>query len=93
MIQLAIFAVVAVVAGALMVLGYIRLPAMFGVGRYTVTVELPSAGGLYKTGNVTYRGTEVGRIDNVRLTDNGVEAVLSLQFRHSDPVGSRSRGA
>ena len=31
-----------------MAFGYIRLPAMlFGVGRYTVTVELPRAGGLY----------------------------------------------
>ena len=40
-----------------------KLPAMlFGVGRYTVTVELPQAGGLYRSGNVTYRGTEVGRV-------------------------------
>ena len=52
---------------------------MFGVGRYTVTVQLPEAGGLYKTGNVTYRGTEVGRVEDVRLTGTGVEAVLSLK--------------
>ena len=56
-----------------------RCPRMFGVGQYTVTVELPQAGGLYQTGNVTYRGTEVGRVTDVRLTDDGgVEAVLSL---------------
>jgi phospholipid/cholesterol/gamma-HCH transport system substrate-binding protein len=78
-IQLVIFTVVAVVAGGLMIFGYMRLPATwFGVGHYTVTVELPAAGGLYATGNVTYRGTEVGRVENVRLTDTGVEAVLSL---------------
>ncbi len=57
-----------------------KLPAMlFGVGRYTVTMELPQAAGLYGTGNVTYRGTEVGRVESVRLTDTGVEAVLSLK--------------
>ncbi|BBZ31256.1 mammalian cell entry protein (plasmid) [Mycolicibacterium madagascariense] len=77
-IQLALFGVIAVVAGAIMAFGYIRVPAMFGVGHYTVTVQLPDAGGLYASGNVTYRGTEVGRVTDVRVTDSGVEAVLDL---------------
>ena len=80
LIQLAIFAVVAVVAGAIMVFGYLRLPnLLFGVGHYKVTVQLPEAGGLYERGNVTYRGTEVGQVKSVHLTDSGVEAVLSLR--------------
>jgi phospholipid/cholesterol/gamma-HCH transport system substrate-binding protein len=80
MIQLIIFAVVGLIAGSVMVFDYIKLPALlFGVDRYTVTVELPEAAGLYKSGNVTYRGTEVGRVEDVRLTDTGVEAVLSLK--------------
>jgi phospholipid/cholesterol/gamma-HCH transport system substrate-binding protein len=81
LIQLAIFSVIAVVAGAVMVFGYMKLPAtLFEVGHYNVTVQLPRAGGLYATGNVTYRGTEVGRVEQVRLTDTGgVEAVLSLR--------------
>jgi phospholipid/cholesterol/gamma-HCH transport system substrate-binding protein len=79
-IQLAIFAVIAVVAGTLMIFGYMKLPATwFGIGHYKVTVQLPAAGGLYATGNVTYRGTEVGRVQSVHLTDTGVEAVLSLK--------------
>lgn len=61
-------------------LHFVKLPAMlFGVGRYTVTMQLPESGGLYGTGNVTYRGFEVGRVESVRLTDTGVEAVLSLK--------------
>ena len=52
---------------------------LFGVGRYTVTMELPETGGLYSGGNVTYRGTEVGRVEAVRLTRTGVEATLSLK--------------
>src|SRR6516162_2705416 len=79
-IQLAVFSVIALVALAVMSLHFVKLPAMlFGVGRYTVKVELPQAAGLYGTGNVTYRGTEVGRVESVRLTDTGVEAVLSLK--------------
>jgi phospholipid/cholesterol/gamma-HCH transport system substrate-binding protein len=79
-IQLAIFSVIALVALAVMSLHFVKLPAMlFGVGRYTVKMQLPEAGGLYGTGNVTYRGSEVGRVQSVRLTDTGVEAVLSLK--------------
>lgn len=78
-IQLALFAVVALVFGAAMVFGYIRLPAMFGIGRYQVTVELPRSAGLYPGGNVTYRGAEVGRVAAVHLTETGAAAVLSLK--------------
>ena len=79
-IQLAILAVVGVFAVSFMFVHFIKLPAMLlGVGQYTVTLELAQTGGLYQTGNVTYRGVEVGRVQSVRLTDTGVEAVLSLK--------------
>lgn len=79
LIQLAIFVVVALTGGAVMFFGYMKVPAMAGIGRYEVTVELPRAAGLYASGNVTYRGTEVGRITSIRLTKTGVAAVLSLR--------------
>ncbi|MGB8505826.1 MCE family protein, partial [Mycobacterium sp.] len=79
LIQLGVFATVALIGGAVMVFGYLKLPATFGIGRYDVTVELPRAAGLYPSGNVTYRGTEVGRVERVDLTDTGVAAVLSLR--------------
>jgi phospholipid/cholesterol/gamma-HCH transport system substrate-binding protein len=79
-IQIAIFTAVSLVAFVVMSLGFIRVPSfVFGVDRYTVTVELPEAGGLYQRANVTYRGTEVGQVKEVRLTDSGVEAVMSLK--------------
>lgn len=79
-VQLAVFTVLALVAISLMSLHFMKLPAkLFGVGRYTVTMELPQTGGLYATGNVTYRGVEVGRVQSVHLTDTGVAAVLSLK--------------
>lgn len=78
-IQLAVFSVIALIAMAVMALHFVQLPAMmFGIGHYTVLVELPESGGLYSSGNVTYRGTEVGRVQSVRLRDGGVVAELSL---------------
>ncbi|WP_319453098.1 MULTISPECIES: MlaD family protein [unclassified Mycobacterium] len=80
LIQLAVFTAIAVVAASFMAFGYVRLPAMFGLGRYTVTVELPRTGGLYPRANVTYRGTPVGKVESVSLGDHGrVAAVLSLK--------------
>ncbi|MBJ7337493.1 MlaD family protein [Mycolicibacterium sp.] len=78
--QLALFAVIALTAVSLMAFHFMKLPAMlFGVGRYTVIMELQQTGGLYSGGNVTYRGTEVGRVESVQLTRTGVEARLSLK--------------
>jgi len=78
-IQFALFMVISVTAALIMGFGYVKVPALFGVGQYTVTVQLPQAGGLYPTANVTYRGTEVGRVQSVNLTDTGVTAVLTLK--------------
>jgi len=79
LIQLAIFTMISLIAGAVMVFGYIKVPAMLGFGRYTIRIELPTAAGLYPSGNVTYRGTQVGKVTAVDLTRDGhVEAVLSL---------------
>ena len=78
-IQLLIFAAASLIAGLVMSIGYIGLPSLlFGIGRYQVALELPTTGGLYATSNVTYRGQKVGRVVEVRMTDSGVEADLSL---------------
>ena len=86
LIQIAIFALVAIAALAVMVFGYMRLPEMLGVGQYRVIRQLPETGGLYPRGNVTYRGAQVGTVDSVHLTDTGVEAVLSLDSKVEIPA-------
>jgi phospholipid/cholesterol/gamma-HCH transport system substrate-binding protein len=87
--QLTFFTIVAVTAVSVMAIGYLDLPKMwFGVGHYNVTVDLPASGGLYRNGNVTYRGVEVGRVDDVRLSATGVQAVLSLESQFKIPANS-----
>ena len=79
-IQLAVFLAIALTSLTAMVFGVMHVTSeFFGVGRYTVTLRLPQAGGLYGSGNVTYRGVEVGRVESVYLTDTGTEATLSLK--------------
>ncbi|MBI2695752.1 MCE family protein [Mycobacterium nebraskense] len=80
LITLAIFSVISIVSAGLVGLYYAHLPAVYlGIGRYTVKLQLERAGELYRAGNVTYRGVEVGKVSKVQLSDSGVEAVLSLQ--------------
>ena len=76
--QLAILAAITVIAIAVMAFGFVKVPALLGIGRYTVTVDLPSSGGLYPTSVVNYRGSEVGSVKSVDVTRDGVRAVLSL---------------
>ncbi len=77
-IQLVILAVVTLVAGGVMAFGFLKVPALLGIGRYTVTVDMPAAGGLYPTSVVTYRGTEAGRVRSVDVTPDGVRAILTM---------------
>ncbi|MDT5359754.1 MAG: phospholipid/cholesterol/gamma-HCH transport system substrate-binding protein [Mycobacterium sp.] len=77
-IQLTIFTIASIVGVLVMVFSYIQAPTLLGVGRITVTLELPASGGLYRFSNVTYRGVQIGKVTAVGLTPNGPKATLSL---------------
>ncbi|MGV9675910.1 MCE family protein [Nocardia sp. NPDC003482] len=76
--QLTIFAILSVIGIVVMATVYMRLPALTGMSTYRVAVDLPAAGGLYRFGNVTYRGVEVGKVTSVELTHDGVRASLAI---------------
>ena len=84
--QLLIFAVLTVLALLALSTFYLRLPSLAGLGQYPLKVELPSAGGLYKTSNVTYRGVTIGRVTNVEPTETGALASLSVSDKYKIPV-------
>src|ERR1700735_1585981 len=77
-IQLLIFSIIGIIGLIAMVLFYIQAPTLLGIGRMTVTVELPATGGLYRFSHVTYRGVQVGKVTAVSLTARGAKATLSL---------------
>ncbi len=74
--QLVAFVVVALLGTTYLGAKYVGIN-LFGSG-YTVTVSLPEAGGLFTNGEVTYRGVPIGRIESLKATDGGVEAVLAI---------------
>lgn len=79
-IQLAALSLVTVLSCGAMAFNFMKLPAtVFGIGEYTVTVDLPQSGGLYETSVVTYRGTDVGQVKSVDVTASGVRAVLAMR--------------
>ena len=78
-LQLAILAAVTLIAGGVMAFGFVNVPALMGIGRYNVTLQLPASGGLYPTSVVTYRGSEIGRVTSIDVTPDGVRANLKLQ--------------
>jgi hypothetical protein len=77
-VQLVIFAIVSIVGVAAMLFAYMQVPTLLGLGRVQVKLELPTSGGLYQFSNVTYRGVQVGKVTDIRLTKTGAEATLSI---------------
>jgi phospholipid/cholesterol/gamma-HCH transport system substrate-binding protein len=78
-IQLILFTVGSIIAVSVLVGRYLQAPTLLGIGRISVTLELPSAGGLYQFSNVTYRGLQIGKVTAVDVTDDRhVQATLSL---------------
>jgi virulence factor Mce-like protein len=77
-IQLAIFTITGIIGVAVLAYSYIQVPILLGIGRLTVTLELPDGGALYRFSNVTYRGAQVGKVTAVTLTSRGTKATLSL---------------
>ncbi|MGO4443840.1 MCE family protein [Mycobacterium sp. 2YAF39] len=84
--QLIIFTVASIIGVAVMLFAYMQVPTMLNIGRLTVTLELPAAGGLYRFSNVTYRGVQIGKVKSVSLTENGAEAVMSLDTSPKIPA-------
>jgi phospholipid/cholesterol/gamma-HCH transport system substrate-binding protein len=79
-LQLIFFAIVSLISGSIMAGFILHAPSTyFGIGEYQVTANLPAASGLYTNAMVTYRGTEVGRVQQVNLTPAGVDAVMALK--------------
>ncbi|MDX1885265.1 MlaD family protein [Mycolicibacterium sp. 120270] len=84
--QLILFTILTILA--LVVLGwyYLRVPSLVGIGQYKLFADLPRSGGLYATANVTYRGTQIGKVTAVEPTERGVRATMSIDNSFKIPA-------
>ncbi|MFL6106980.1 MAG: MlaD family protein [Marmoricola sp.] len=57
-------------------------------GTKTIRVELSSTGGLFEGSSVTYRGVKIGKVHQIKLTSDGVEAKVVITSSDKIPADS-----
>lgn len=77
-LQVLAFVVIALAAVAFVGANYAGLDRLLGGGTYVVRLQLDEGGGIFTNSEVTYRGVAVGRVGELRLTDDGMEADLLI---------------
>jgi phospholipid/cholesterol/gamma-HCH transport system substrate-binding protein len=77
-VQLAVFLIITVVGISYVSARYVGLGAAVFGGGYVVTADFEQAGGIFENAEVTYRGVSVGRVDRLRLAEDGVHVDLKL---------------
>ena len=87
-IQLVLFTLLTIIAVVVLGWYYLKLPSVAGIGTYDLHAKLPRSGGLYSTANVTYRGTQIGKVTAVNPTETGAEATLRIDNRYKIPIDS-----
>ena len=78
-IQLAIFAIVTLIGGALVGGKYAQIDRLFVDRSYPVTAQFQDSGGIFAGAQVTYRGIAVGKVGKLTFTDDGVDATLDIE--------------
>lgn len=89
--QVLAFIVISLAAVAFVGANYAGMDRLLGNGSYVVRLQLDSGGGIFTNSEVTYRGVSIGRVGELRLTDDGMEVDLVLdESAPRVPVDSRA---
>ncbi|MQA12106.1 MAG: MCE family protein [Pseudonocardiaceae bacterium] len=78
-IQLIAFFLIAIVSVSYAAYRFTDVGKLIGADGYTARLQLASSGGIFSNAEVTYRGVNVGRVGELRLTANGMEADLNIE--------------
>ncbi|MFL6062854.1 MAG: MCE family protein [Marmoricola sp.] len=77
--QLIAFTVASVVGIVVLSVVFLRIPETLGWGRYDITADFAQGAGLYQGSQVNFRGTPVGKVTGMKLTDQGIAVRMSLK--------------
>ncbi len=88
--QLIAFVILTLVGVTFVGARYARLDRLFYDSSYTVTAHFDQSGGIFAGAEVTDRGVKVGQVSSLKLTDNGVDVVLSIE-KKSEKIPSKTR--
>ncbi len=76
--QLIAFVILTLVGVTFVGARYARLDRLFYDSAYTVTAHYEQSGGIFTGAEVTYRGVGIGQVEGMKLTDKGVDVMLSI---------------
>src|SRR5699024_6425689 len=65
-------------------IGFVILGYHVGSQTYTVNVQVPKAAGLFDGSSVTYRGVEVGTVEDITVGPGGVELTLAIENEYDE---------
>lgn len=88
--QLLIFVIITLVGVSYVGAKYARLDRLVYDSSYHVDAHFKQSGGIFTGAEVTYRGVNIGRVSNMKLTRDGVDVVLNIDKSH-DKIPSRTR--
>ena len=89
-LQLAAFALISVTLIAVLSASYVGLTDKIAGGSYVVSADLAQSGGIFVGAEVTYRGVTVGKVEGMRLTDDGVTVDARLDRGTQVPKDTRA---
>jgi phospholipid/cholesterol/gamma-HCH transport system substrate-binding protein len=96
-IQLLVFVLITLLGVSYVGARYARLDRLIVDDSYTVVAHFADSGGIFAGGEVSYRGVQVGQVDKLVLTDEGVDVYLDVEKGYDDipaetlaVVGNRS---
>jgi phospholipid/cholesterol/gamma-HCH transport system substrate-binding protein len=75
----ALFAVISVVGIGYVSLRYVGADSLIGLGPYTVKVQMRDSGSIFPDASVSYRGVEIGKVGDMRVTPTGIEVELDIE--------------
>src|ERR1044071_1859148 len=77
--QLVVFVIITLLGVTFVGGRYARLDRLFYDSTYTVNAHFAQSGGIFTGAEVTYRGVGVGAVEKMKLTDDGVDVLLSIE--------------
>ena len=83
-IQLVIFALITMIGVSFVGARYARLDRLVFDTSYNVVGHFTESGGIFTGAEVSYRGVTVGQVSDMKLTDKGVDVVMSIEKDHKD---------
>lgn len=85
---LILFVVISVVGIGYVAFRYVGADSLVGLGPYVVKVEMTDSGGIFPKAAVSYRGVEIGKVGDMRITPTGLETELEIEKDSPDVPAS-----